>query len=285
MTPASLASKVAYGLVASCLLFSSSVAIQRMFLSPAPDAGETAGESSSQTVVRASSPEVSSTAPSDDTGGGAVDLGGGAVDFGPRRTWDPVTGWGGGAAPRQTAAPSPETARRAPAASDPPGRVSWSPFAALGNLFSFGGTGAAGAPETVAPTTVTSPSPPRATGVAPLAMVDFIGMSYQGAPMQRADFSVDVLRDLRILVWWNVPGPGHVQRLDLYAPDGALYQRLTATIDETSRGRDGLTLVETSLPVAGTWITQHTLLGAWSADVFLDDGQEPAASASFAINR
>jgi hypothetical protein len=276
--PASLASKVAYGLVASCLMFSLSVAIQRTFLSPASDAGETAGESSSQTVVRASSPEVSSTAPSDDTGGRAVDVG-------PRRTWDPVTGWGGGAAPRQTVAPSPETARRAQAASDPPGRASWSPFAALGSLFSFGGAGVAGAPETVAPTTVTSPSPPRATGVAPLAMVDFIGMSYQGAPMQRADFSVDVLRDLRILVWWNVPGPGHVQRLDLYAPDGALYQRLTATIDETSRGRDGLTLVETSLPVAGTWITQHTLLGAWSADVFLDDGQEPAASASFAINR
>jgi hypothetical protein len=120
--------------------------------------------------------------------------------------------------------------------------------------------------------------------VAPLATLDFIGMSYQGVPMPRTDFSVESLRHLRILVWWNAPGPGHVQRLDLYAPDGALYQRFTAAVDETSRRGDGLTLVETVLPVAGTWITQHTLLGAWSVQVFLDDGPEPAASASFVID-
>ena len=135
---------------------------------------------------------------------------------------------------------------------------------------------------------IPSASSSGAAGSEPLVAIEFIGVSFGGAAMPRDDFSVGVLRDLRIRVWWNVPGPGHVQKMELIAPDGSTYQQFAAVIEDSSRGRSsrrGGALVETVLPVAGTWITEHTLLGTWGVNVYLDNAPTPAATAPFLINR
>src|SRR5687767_14167066 len=44
--------------------------------------------------------------------------------------------------------------------------------------------------------------------------------------VELTSYSLRKLRDLRIVAWWNVRG-SHVQRLEIRAPDGSLYQRLT----------------------------------------------------------
>jgi len=140
----------------------------------------------------------------------------------------------------------------------------------------------------VIPSIPSAPSSSGAAGSAPLVAIEFIGVSFGGAAMPRDDFSVGVLRDLRIRVWWNVPGPGHVQKMELIAPDGSTYQQFAAVIEDSSRGRSsrrGGALVETVLPVAGTWITEHTLLGTWGVNVYLDNAPTPAATAPFLINR
>jgi len=37
------------------------------------------------------------------------------------------------------------------------------------------------------------------------------------------------------------------------------------------------------LPVAGTWITSHHLLGTWRVDVLLDDASSPLVSRRFEL--
>jgi hypothetical protein len=281
MSRAGIARTLLYGVVASLVTFSVSVAIQRTFFGPAPETNETArasssaGESSSAGLLRSVPGAGSYEAASYDV----EDAGSEDLAAGGKRV--PVTRRGTAAALDQSVTTSSGDPGEAQPAPDPPHTPWWSPVA---RLLSSGEEGRASAPGSTVPNAVSPPSAPnpaQAAGAAQAATVQFIGMGYDGTPMQRADFSVHALRDLRIRVSWDAPGPGHVQRLNLHAPTGDLYQRVVTGIDAAQAG---LTVVETLLPVAGTWITQHSLLGAWAVEVYLDDATTPVTTAAFVID-
>lgn len=113
-----------------------------------------------------------------------------------------------------------------------------------------------------------------------LAVVEFVGVMQDLTLLKRNDFVADLVRQLKIIVYWKVTG-NHGQRLELFTPDGALYRRVAADFTGTSVTGTG-TPVETLLPVGGTWITEHSLFGAWRVDVYLDG--QPATTASFVLN-
>ena len=107
------------------------------------------------------------------------------------------------------------------------------------------------------------------------ASLQFIGVNDNGSSTGGTQFFGGVLRDLRILVGWQNLSGGHTQRLEIFAPDGSLYQRLVTQFTGTP--------VERRLPVGGTWITQHSLFGAWRVEVFLDSQQMPITSGVFVL--
>ena len=113
------------------------------------------------------------------------------------------------------------------------------------------------------------------------ARVRFVLVQHDGKERRGERFSVARARDLLIVVEWRALVGAHTQRLDVHAPDGALYQRFTAPVESL----DGRARVETRLPVGGTWITERALLGRWRVRVFLDDATVPVAVAAFVLAR
>jgi hypothetical protein len=121
----------------------------------------------------------------------------------------------------------------------------------------------------------------------PLATVELVGVNAQGRSSPRLGLLFRGLRDLEIKVWWAVSGR-HVQTLKIVAPDGSLYQTLTATFDADMNRRHvavhgGDTLVQTLLPVAGTWITEYSMDGHWTIEVYMDNATQPVATSSFRV--
>jgi hypothetical protein len=120
------------------------------------------------------------------------------------------------------------------------------------------------------------------------ATLEIVGLTNAGAAVTASQFSLATLRDLRIIAWWNVGG-AHVQRLELRAPDGSLYQRLTRPFDTRTavpqkRGvHKAGAPVTTLLPVGGTWITEYSLVGSWQINLYLDNSRTPVASKSFQL--
>jgi hypothetical protein len=109
-------------------------------------------------------------------------------------------------------------------------------------------------------------------------------------PGQR-DFFLEEVRDLYVCVAWRGLAGTYVERLAFIAPDSNVYQALTvafttpgvrASVDAveiegqqhqvtgSALGASGETLVLTSLPVAGTFITQQNLVGLWRVEVSLN---------------
>lgn len=135
------------------------------------------------------------------------------------------------------------------------------------------------------------PAPPptgSAASASTAALIEFVAITRSGGTMPGDEFSVGQTRDLKIVVWWALNSQ-HVQRLELLSPDGSLYQRLQTSFDaDTSklvqRGNQSYMSVETILPVAGTWITDHSLFGAWTVNVYLDDDTATSRDASFVVN-
>ena len=157
----------------------------------------------------------------------------------------------------------------------------------------FGGdeTAPTTTPPASAAVSVASPAAPSAstpkTSSGALQTIEFIGINRSGQFVPGEEFSVEQTRDLKILVWWSLTGQ-HVQRIELLSPDGSLYQRVQTAFDANTanlqpRGNQMYMPVETILPVAGTWITDHSLFGAWTVNVYLDDAETPYTSASFSI--
>lgn len=116
-------------------------------------------------------------------------------------------------------------------------------------------------------------------------------------------FSVSTVRDLFLYTYWRRLSGEHVMTLMIYGPDGQLYQQRllpisTGTPSSPTRsvpGIEGLVEVQQTisfggydvsiiqLPVAGTWITEHRLLGLWRVDVHLDDASSPLVSGTFTL--
>jgi hypothetical protein len=117
------------------------------------------------------------------------------------------------------------------------------------------------------------------------AVVEFVAVTQDLKLLQREEFWAQTVRELKIIVWWNVAGT-QTQRLELFTPDGALYRRFSVAFDaDATRSAQGRTAVETRLPVGGTWITEYSLFGAWRVDVYLGAQPTPITSASFVLNR
>jgi len=111
------------------------------------------------------------------------------------------------------------------------------------------------------------------------AHVDFVGKLLDGQERAGQNFSGAQLSDLKILVQWQSLFQNHLQRLDLIAPDGSLYQSLSRPLTV----RDADAPVETLLPVNGTWITRYGLYGAWCVEAFLDQQEQPITSSRLVI--
>lgn len=109
------------------------------------------------------------------------------------------------------------------------------------------------------------------------ASIDLIGVNHHGRERNGQHFDADHLRSLLIQVQWKTLVGVHTQRLELITPDGSVYQNLTAPVSSAT----GTAVVETRLPVAGTWITEYDLHGRWTVNVYLDDAVNATASAIF----
>jgi hypothetical protein len=99
--------------------------------------------------------------------------------------------------------------------------------------------------------------------------------------VQWPSYPVRKLRDLKLVARWYVPGK-HVQRLEIFVPDGSLYQRLSAPFRHVTTRETG-TKVITLLPVGGTWITEYSLLGTWEVRVYMDNARTPVLTQSFVL--
>ena len=123
------------------------------------------------------------------------------------------------------------------------------------------------------------------------ARIDFQGLRQNMRLVGGEHFSAHTLRHLVIVVHYRDLRPGrHTQRLELYAPSGALYQVLASEVTLAGgRGRgasqrpDAWERVEAVLPVSGTWITEHSLFGAWRVEVWVDQEPSPLATGVFVL--
>jgi hypothetical protein len=87
-------------------------------------------------------------------------------------------------------------------------------------------------------------------------------------------------RDIMIEVRWERVTISTHQRLELYAPDGNLYQMFPAVLPEDPEP------LLFRVPVgAGSWVMSGGLAGTWCAKVFLGNDPEPVAAESFELNR
>jgi len=111
------------------------------------------------------------------------------------------------------------------------------------------------------------------------ASVELIGVNHHGRERNGQRFDTDRLRSLMIEVHWKTLVGAHTQRLELITPDGSVYQNLTGPVESVT----GTAVVETRLPVAGTWITEYDLHGRWTVNVYLDDAVKPITGAGFTL--
>jgi len=117
--------------------------------------------------------------------------------------------------------------------------------------------------------------------------VHLVGLLHDGKQLPGGKhFSTRTLRDLLLVVEYRaLPAGAHTQRLKLFAPDGALYQQVTTEFTAGNGRAHGWLRVETRLPVGGTWITEHSLYGAWRFEVFLDAAPTPTLSHTFTLSK
>jgi hypothetical protein len=136
------------------------------------------------------------------------------------------------------------------------------------------GAGAGGTAESPASTAVASTGGSAGTPP-PSATLQFVGVNHNGGLTGGAEFSGELLRYLRLVVGWKNLSGSHTQRLELFSPDGSLYQQLPAQLAGTAS--------EARLLVGGTWITQHSLFGAWRVEVYLDRERMPITTGVFVL--
>lgn len=120
------------------------------------------------------------------------------------------------------------------------------------------------------------PIPPRV----PTASIFFCDTNDVQCRTEIHEFGIDEVRDLFVFAAWrNVTGE-HTQRLRFVLPDGNTYQVIDTkfTVDPNAAGADVQAAVRTReemavnapLAVAGTHITQRSLAGTWTVEVYLD---------------
>ena len=113
------------------------------------------------------------------------------------------------------------------------------------------------------------------------ARVSFVGVLTHGHNHVGEEFPGHALRELRVIVHWTEVEHMHRQRVELYSPDGSLYQRLTGTFTGVYHRPVSVT---TRIPVTGSSIVDSSLFGEWCAEVFLDDEDAPIARHRFFLD-
>jgi hypothetical protein len=111
------------------------------------------------------------------------------------------------------------------------------------------------------------------------ARLSFVAIATNGRSRVGEQFAGGDVRELRIVADWTEIESAHLQRLELFSPDGSLYQRLTGAF--TASGRP--VAVTTRLPVSGTAIVDAGLYGEWCVELFLDDEEAPIARRGFVL--
>ncbi len=106
------------------------------------------------------------------------------------------------------------------------------------------------------------------------AALTLTGHLHNGSSLQGDQFSTTSLRDLLISTTYSNISGTHRQRLELYAPDGSLYQKLTGAVAPSTQAL---------IPVGGTWITEHSLFGDWRVDLYVDRETTPITSHAFTL--
>jgi hypothetical protein len=107
----------------------------------------------------------------------------------------------------------------------------------------------------------------------------FVGVTANGGTQVGAEFPGAGLRELRIVSAWTDLEEDHQQRVEVFSPDGELYQRFTGAFTATGRPLS----VTTRLPVDGTSIVGAGLYGAWCVELYLDDEEAPIARRRFTL--
>jgi hypothetical protein len=287
-----VARSVLYGLVASLLLFSLSGAIQRGFFGEVPDVGEDRLRQTSRVgravarVVAAPSDEDDVAALSDEDD---VSIDPAVIDSGQRAAKRrPATRQNGGSAPAQIEAGRSRTSAGDGAVSAPPDGARSNPLSTLAGLFSSAVGGAASVPATNPASA--PPASPQSAG--PQVREVFFGEREETAcqPGGR-EFVLENLRDLQVCIVWAGLSGTYWTQIEFLSPDGHVYQTTTlafvtpeatatvAAVEVDGRqyevrpagwAQRGEAVVVATLPVAGTYITQHNLAGQWTAKISLN---------------
>jgi hypothetical protein len=112
----------------------------------------------------------------------------------------------------------------------------------------------------------------------PKAQIKFTAIpSDRGQTVGGHQFDYGAVHDLVIEVRWEKMKVPARQRLELYAPDGNLFQMFT---DNLTAEPDP---VELRVPVIGSWIMSASLAGQWCAKVFLNNDLAPVAADGFEL--
>lgn len=109
--------------------------------------------------------------------------------------------------------------------------------------------------------------------------LSFVGVTTNGRSRVGGEFPGDSLRELRIVADWTELDRVHHQRVEVFSPDGSLYQRFTDAFAGTGRPLS----VTTRLPVNGTAIVDAGLYGEWCVELFLDEEEAPIARRGFVL--
>jgi hypothetical protein len=112
------------------------------------------------------------------------------------------------------------------------------------------------------------------------ARLSFVAVAADGRNHVGGAFTAPGLREIRLVAEWTEVEGTHLQRLEVFSPDGSLYQRIAAGF--TGSGRT--VAVATRLPVDGTPIVDAGLYGDWCVELFLDDEEAPIARRGFALS-
>lgn len=154
-------------------------------------------------------------------------------------------------------------------------------------------TGASQASSTSSSTTNTGTTNAAATVTESNDLVFSSALQACDETCTATSFSIDTLRELHVYALWHGLSGDHVELRKYYSPDGSLYyQKLVAfstdpssadkafeptasiphtrTVQLAKTTTGGASVVWDYLPVGGTWITQHHMVGTWRVELFLD---------------
>jgi len=121
---------------------------------------------------------------------------------------------------------------------------------------------------------------PEGKGTKPKASIFFCSTDDVQCRTKINEFALDDIRDLFVFSAWKHVDGEHTQELRFLLPDGNLYQKIeTKFTTQESAKKQGVratvksreeAALSVALPVAGTHITQRSLAGTWTVELFLD---------------